>query len=315
VHQLLSTLAETGGMSAQWLYRRLMDCRAFGQLTPSDFAVFLRGLADHGLVAQMAEGDLILGLRGQKRCDHFSFYAAFTTPEEFRVTHLAREIGSLPATLLPPPGEFVLLAGRRWRVETIDGDRREVHVVPGKGRKKPQFTSLAADIHPRVHAKMRELACSSDVPAYLDDGAKEILTHVRGTADLVGRFQPVLQPVPPAGRSRLFLWTGTRVQRTVFLALREAGLEVEDEQVGLEVKAPVERTREVLRMLQERLPDPRLLAARAERELAARQCGADKFDWALPDPLWAAAYAEDRLAISRKAFEIGDPGACEGPDH
>ncbi|WP_437713013.1 DEAD/DEAH box helicase [Sorangium sp. So ce448] len=305
VHQLLSTLAETGGMSAQRLYRRLIDSRAFGQLTPGDFAVLLRGLAEHGLVAQMAEGDIILGLRGQKLCDHFSFYAAFTTPEEFRVVHLAREIGSLPATLLPPPGEFVLLAGRRWRVEAIDGDRREVHVIPGKGRRIPKFTSLAADIHPRVHAKMRELACTSDAPTYLDDGAKEILAHVRGTAHLVGRFQPALQPVPPAGRSRVFLWAGTRIQRTVFLALREAGLEVQDEQVGLEVKAPVEQTREVLRGLQERTPDPRLLAARADRELAARQCGADKFDWALPDPLWAAAYAEDRLAISRGAFGVG----------
>ncbi|WP_437755051.1 DEAD/DEAH box helicase [Sorangium sp. So ce1389] len=305
VHQLLSTLAETGGMSAQRLYRRLIDSRAFGRLTPGDFAVLLRGLAEHGLVAQMDGGDLILGLRGQKLCDHFSFYAAFATPEEFRIMHLAREIGSLPATLLPPPGEFVLLAGRRWRVETIDGDRREVHVVPGKGRRAPKFTSLAADIHPRVHAKMRELACTSDIPAYLDDGAKEILAHVRGTAHLVVHFQPALQPVPPAGRSRVFLWAGTRVQRTVFLALREAGLEVQDEQVGLEVKAPIERTREVLRGLQEKAPAPRLLAARADRELAARQCGADKFDWALPDALWAAAYSEDRLAISRGAFELG----------
>ncbi|WP_437879127.1 DEAD/DEAH box helicase [Sorangium sp. So ce513] len=305
VHQLLSTLAETGGMSAQRLYRRLMDGRAFGQLTPGDFAILLRGLADHGLVEQMAAGDIILGLRGQKLCDHFSFYAAFTAPEEFRVVHLAREIGSLPAALLPPPGEFVLLAGRRWRVDTIDGERREVHVVPAKGRRTPKFTSLAADIHPRVHAKMRELACTSDVPAYLDDGAKDILAHVRGTAHRAGRFQPALQPVSPAGRSRLFLWAGTKVQRTVFLALREAGLAVQDEQVGLEVKAPVERTREVLRALQERPPEPRLLAARAARELAARQCGADKFDWALPDSLWTTTYAEDRLAISPGAFEVG----------
>ncbi|HTN87552.1 MAG TPA: hypothetical protein VL242_27890 [Sorangium sp.] len=190
---------------------------------------------------------------------------------------------------------------RQWRVETIDGDRREVHAVPGKSLRTPKFVSLAVDIHPRVHAKMRELACASDVPTYLDRGAKEILAHVRGTAHLVGRFQPALQPVWPAERSRAFLWAGTRVQRTVFLALREAGLEVHDEHVGLEVKAPVDQTREVLRGPQ----DPRLLAARADRELAARQCGADKFDWALQDALWAAAYAEDRLAISRGAFEVG----------
>lgn len=250
----------------------------------------------------MSTGELVLGLRGQSICDHFTFCAAFATAEEFRVLHGEREIGSLPATLLPPPGEFVLLAGRRWRVERIDGERREVHVVPGSGRKKPSFGSIAADLHPRVHAKMRDLACTERVPAYLDEGARKVLATVRETAVLSGHFQPKLRAV--GDRTRLFLWAGTKAQRTVYLALREAGLELQDEQVGLDVEAPVGEVRAALAALRDTPPDPQVLAARAARELGARDCGADKFDWALPDALWAAAYARDRLRVEAAVFDV-----------
>lgn len=297
VHQLLAGLAETGGMPADRLYRRLANCGAFGRVTPAEFAMLLRHLAAMDLVAQMEEGDLVLGTRGQRLCDHFSFYAAFASPEEFRVLSGATEIGRLPASSLPRPGDHLLLGGRRWLVEEIVSDRREVHVVPAKGRKKPWFRSTSTDIHPAVHGKMFALACGAKVPPYLDDVARDVLACVRQEAAKLRAFRPRLQEKPGVDRTMLFLWAGSRIHRTLFLALHAAGFAVEDHEIGLEIGGSLRAVRDALGSFVDDPGDGSALAWRAEHELAARMTG-DKFDWALPDDLWQRAFVVERLALA-----------------
>ncbi len=297
VHQLLSTLAETGGLPAGDLYERLMACRAFARLTQTDFATLLRALGANELIEQMAEGDIVLGVRGQKLCDHYSFYAAFVSPDEFRVLWRTDEIGTLPATMLPPQGDSFLLGGRRWLAQDIDAERREVHVVPGKGRRKPCFGSLSANIHPRIHGMMKEILLGTEVPAYLDETARSILATARTTAHQLADFKPPLQGSEEPGRTRLFLWAGTRVQRTFHLLFRGLSIPVEDHEVGLDVSASLADVTEALTAFANQPGDGLALAEVAESELCARVAG-DKYDWTLPDALWRRAFVADRLDLA-----------------
>jgi ATP-dependent Lhr-like helicase len=298
IHQLLSTLAETGGLSAAALHRRLMDCRAFGELSGAEFARLLRELASHELITQMAQGDLILGPRGEKLRDHFSFYAAFVSADELRVLHGSREIGSLPVTMVPHPEEFVILAGRRWRVESVDVEHREIIVTPGQGGRPPRYNSLGADVHPRVHAEMRNLACGSEQLSILDGTAMQMLEQVRNTASSVGRFCPGILPLPEVERTRLFLWAGSKIQRTLLLALRQLGLKVTDEEVGLDARASGAETHAALQQIATRPPDGIQLARHAQKELQARIGGGEKFDEYVPEDLWVSAFASDRMDIN-----------------
>jgi hypothetical protein len=57
---------------------------------------------------------------------------------DYRVEHDGSAIGVLPQDNIPAEGEFLLLAGRRWKVTTIDHASKRVAVSPAKGWKQPR---------------------------------------------------------------------------------------------------------------------------------------------------------------------------------
>jgi hypothetical protein len=281
-------------MKAAELKARLLGSQAFGPLSGTDFAGLLRHLAREDLVEQIADGSLVLGLKGQRIVEHFTFFAAFRTPIEFRVIHGNAEIGKLPELTAPTPGDHVILAGKRWLVERVDPDRREIGVIPSKGKKRPKFTSLGGDVHPAVHAKMQALLSGDVRPSYLDDTAFEMLVAARGAAAAYHDCRPAL--VSSGGRVKLFVWQGSRITRTILLVLAGAGLKVRDEEVGLDVEGSLEAVRSALMSFLSN-PDGERLASVAEESLHARLLGGDKFDRYLPPELWRRAFVAERLDV------------------
>jgi ATP-dependent Lhr-like helicase len=295
IHQLLSTLAELGGARAADLFARINDCGAFGKISQSEFATLLRALAQHRLIEQMAEGDLILGASGERMRDHFSFYAAFASEDEFRVLHGSEQIGMLPAKLLPASGEYMLLGGRRWLVQELDVETREVHVVPGKGRRPPKFSSFGGDMHPRVHQQMLALLTSTGVPAYLDENAQRTLQNARKQTAALNGFSARLVDASPKS-CHLFVFGGGRIQRTLLLVLRSAGFILYDEGVGFSVAASSDDVRSALERFGSYAGDGLELASLAA-DTGARAAG-DKFDVFLPEALWCAEYAKHQLDLN-----------------
>ena len=66
IHQILSFLKQTGGMRAADLFRALCQRGPFRNVNQSQFAELLRGLAEHDLIEQVPQGELILGLLGER---------------------------------------------------------------------------------------------------------------------------------------------------------------------------------------------------------------------------------------------------------
>ncbi len=290
VHQSLAFLAETGGSTALTLFQRVVGSGAFGTVAPADFAAMLRELGRVDLVEQMGDGSLILGLAGQKIVEHYTFFAAFNAPEELRVVHGAEEIGAI--AMPPAPGEHLILAGRRWRVESIDADRREVLVSPARGRRPPTFSPSRAAVHAAVHAKMSVLLRGEAKPTYLDSVALEILASARVEAARHNGFRPPAQAFDVG--VRLFVFGGSRVQQTLSLVLSRAGLDTADQDVGFDVDADVSRVTAALRAFASK-PDLLLLAEHADRVLLRRELGREKFDPFVAPEVWRRAYAREEL--------------------
>ena len=97
------------------------------------------GSAD--LIEQTAEGLLITGLIGEKIVRHHDFYVAFIVQEEYRVNHGGHHIGNVAFVPEFREGEFLILAGRRWRILDIDHDRKAITVEPSPGGRVPRFHS------------------------------------------------------------------------------------------------------------------------------------------------------------------------------
>ena len=139
------------------------------------------GAAD--LIQQMPEGELILGLIGEGLVRSKDFYTAFVTVEEFAVLHDGRGVGSVAVIPSTNIDQFLILAGKRWRVVEVNFERRLILVIPAPGGRLPPFRSTGgSDIHPRVREKMRHVLLGHQIPIYLDSCGQAMLAAARQAA-------------------------------------------------------------------------------------------------------------------------------------
>jgi ATP-dependent Lhr-like helicase len=225
VQQALSLIAQHGGGDAAWLWRTLCQSGPFRSVDRPMFARFLRALAAHDLIDQMHDGTLLLGLEGEHLVNHFEFYAAFASPDEYRLVHEGRTLGTLPVDEPIIPGMFLIFGGRRWQVIEVDAVRRQIDVVPSAGGRPPKFTGAGALVHDRVRQEMLTVYQSTDQPPFLDATARELLDEGR---DWFRRFDLEHRAILDTDYGTLiFPWVGDRIMNTLLVQLMARGLAVE----------------------------------------------------------------------------------------
>jgi ATP-dependent helicase Lhr and Lhr-like helicase len=289
IQQLLSMLATHGGLRPAEAYSLLCRDGTFAGVTAADFALLLRHLGGTEILSQASDGTLVLGRRGERLVNHYSFYAAFNTPEEWRLSSAGRQLGTLPIDFPLVPGLLIIFSGRRWRVVGIDAPHRSVDLMPSPGGRPPHFDGEPAPVHDRVRAAMLGVYQDSTLPGYLDARAIDLLAE--GRANFV-RFRLDQTPLLASGQATyLFLWAGDRVADTVALALTTAGLQVTNEGLALRIDdvEPDELAVRLRAMVDGPPPDPDELARRV-----ANKAG-EKHDHLLPPALLDRAYAARRL--------------------
>lgn len=274
--QIISVISETGGLQADAVYERLCRRGVFGEIDPALFGGLLHRLGGQDVIEQMPDGDLILGLKGERLRKDKGFCACFATEEEFSVIHDGQVLGTIQ--VIPRSRDHLLFAGRRWLVTDVDAERREIHVQPAKGWKRPKFTGGPGQVHPKVRQKMRGVLAGDMACAYLDKQAADLLAHARGSAADAGVCSlPVLEMGPR--RSALMTWTGSRVQDTLAAMFRARGLDCGDEGIALTFTGPIDTLRQAMRDLLARPWDP----VRLSQHVFPRH--RRKYDWLLDDEL------------------------------
>ena len=226
-HQILSVIAERGGIRASPLFDALCNRGPFRQVDSSLFAAVLRhlGRPDVNLIEQAPDGVLLFGYRGEKLVEHYSFYAVFQTPEEYRVVADGKLLGTLPLTTIFAEGMSIIFSGRRWRIINVHDTDKVIEVTADRVGRTPPFYGGGGLIHDRVVEKMRDVLSGHRIPIYLDDGAKGILNDARSEFVRLGLHQHSIREI--AKRSRLIAtWVGSIKTVTLTLRLRSMGYSV-----------------------------------------------------------------------------------------
>lgn len=181
VHQVLSVIAQTGGISAEGLFAVLCQRGPFRQVTSEIFIDTLRAISrpDVGLIEQNSQGQLLLGAKGEQLVEHYSFYAVFKTPEEYRLECAGQDLGTIPIDNILTPNMLLIFSGRRWLIQQIYEESRVIVVTPNSGGKPPMFGGALGETHDTVIAKMFELFEDQTVPHYLDHNAQKMLAEGR----------------------------------------------------------------------------------------------------------------------------------------
>ena len=295
VHQILSCLRETGGMTADALFAVLVKDGAFRNVGETMFRRVLRSVASQELIEQMPSGELILAPKGERITSERDFYAAFAVSEEFIVRHDGREIGKLQSSLVPPVGENLILGGRRWRVDDIMPLAKTVYVSPAKGGKPPVFRGTGGEIHTRIVEMMHAVLADIDEPPFLDSPAQTLLKAARETAARAGVTSPGY--IVRADSVQWFPRLGTRGLVTLELHARCDGLAVEKDVLSITYKkTDMARWRAHLTTIAQGHRTALNLAQRLGMKTF------EKFDETLAEDLLDEANAHDRIDLT---------GACD----
>ncbi|MEO8360170.1 MAG: DEAD/DEAH box helicase [Vicinamibacteria bacterium] len=291
IQQLLSLIAQHGGVQPQQAFRALCQGGPFREVDTALFEKLLRCLGSQEVIMQSENGPLFLAPNGERIVEHYTFYAAFSSVEEYRVVAAGADLGSLPLSNTLAPGMFLIFAGRRWKVEAMDERRRIIDVSPAAGGRVPRFGGSGGRVHGRVRERMRDLYMRTDDPIFLDPVARHVLREARANFARLGLGQT--QVIASGRNTVVFPWASDRVQGTLLLMLACRGLSVEADGLAITVRdAEPDRVLDHLSDIGEsRHPDPVALARVAPMKIV------EKHDRLLDDELLCLNYAAKSLNL------------------
>ncbi|MDI9408358.1 MAG: DEAD/DEAH box helicase [Candidatus Pacebacteria bacterium] len=292
VQQILSLIAERGGIMAHQIYKGLCHPACpFAAVSQEDLILLLREMGIKELITQDSSGLLLLGLKGEKIVNHYSFYAAFATSDDYRVMDGSRFLGTMPVADTMRINDRFLFAGKPWRILEINDDKKILFVVQDRSG-NPVFTGDGGQTHSRVRQRMKQILSSNQEILYLNQTAQGFLAEAR---DSYRRLNLDYRVFTNEGSSALiFTWLGDSTNLALACELSARGFFAEKNQIGVFVKLANGQTlSDVIRIMgiianSETLSVPQLL----EQNKALIR---EKWDWALPRSLLQNGFASHYL--------------------
>jgi ATP-dependent helicase Lhr and Lhr-like helicase len=296
VHQIMALIAEHGGERVPQLYADLVKHGAFPGITEQQFAGLMRSMGKHELIEQDESGLLILGRVGERLARRFDFYSVFQTPTEFDVRHEHRTIGSIQYTPSQEAQQYLILAGKRWLVLSVDQEAQVIQVEPSRGKRAPRFSSKVHwEIDDAVTQMMRTILLSNDPLIFCDSFATKYLDYARREASAAGLSEKFL--IPEGKRTYWFSWKGSRINHTLWLIMKGQGLTCHNAGPGLLAidECDPEKLLQVLRTV--KIDSLSLSTVAALQSVVP----VEKYDSYLPEELWRYQHSINDLDLEGAA--------------
>lgn len=292
IQQILSLIAQHGGAIAPGLWKVLCQTGPFSNIGQERFVALLRRMGKTGLLAQSPDGTLLHGELGERIVNHYSFYAAFKTSEEFTLMHGSRRLGSIPIDQPLQEGSYLVFAGRGWLVESVDTERRIISLKPAASGNPPIFGGSRGLVHDAVRARMRRIYESDHLPAYLDPSATDLLAEAReGYRRQAIGDRAVLRE---GNDLYWFTWRGDLVNDTLTALFEHAGLTARNE--GPFVRAVDIREETAAWLLGCIAIEREMTGEQLARELLNKDV--EKYDGFLDPELLSCGFAASRLDLA-----------------
>jgi ATP-dependent Lhr-like helicase len=292
--QLLALIAGRGGIFPASAYDELCETGPFNAIPEDDFNRLVLSLIKREIIEQDGEGLLLFSEKGERMAGHFSFYAAFSSENEYRIVSGDKTLGTLPVNSSLQANDFIIFAGKSWRIKSINDANRTIEVIfYGHGR-PPVFTGAGFRIDTAIRGRMRSLYESAEPPEppFADGMAKRFLREGREQFE---RYNLRENSVIEQGRDTVILtWLGDSANNTLKLLLKYH--EITAYTGGLGLTVPGRSRAEVVETLAAIRDAPR---PPLERLLGrAENLRVEKWDWTLPRGLLVRNYASLHLAFN-----------------
>jgi len=289
IQQLLSLIAQHGGARPEEAYRALCGKGGpFTEVTRQQFGSLVRELATRDVLMQSNDRTLLAGPRGDREINHYSFYSAFPTAEEYRLVHGDVTLGTMPVDNPIQEDQLIIFAGRRWRILALREEDKVIQLTPALGGRPIIAGPSSGRAHNVVRRRMQQVLADDSQFPYLDTTAQHALEQARRAyAELRLDEQHLIRD----GQDVLVLpWTGDLELGTLAQLMIRQGLMAASQNLALVVRAPVDEVRASLQAIIDASPPNELELA---RDVLNKRTA--KYDHWLGDDLLAAQYATTHL--------------------
>lgn len=224
-HQLLALVKQNSACTLSQLEIEIQHNHAFDQITKEHITSVIQCLLKENYL-ELINNELIIGVEAERIVNSKEFYAMFSSEPAFKVYCQAKAIGEIPFTSLSKVGDNILLAARIWKVIDIDYQSKKIAVTQASDGKKPEFTSSAGVIHPRVRAEMLSILYSDQTYIELNETSSEALEQLRNEfksypVKNLNTDRPLLIDNE---KVMLFTFQGTLVNRSLKFLLDQTGI-------------------------------------------------------------------------------------------
>lgn len=290
VQQVLSLICQYGSISASDIYKILVEKGVFKNVSIESFKELLLNLGEKQVIKQLNDGTLILDLKGEHITNNYKFYAAFETPEEFKLFFNNKHLGQLPVTYPLIVGTDIVFAGQRWTIKAVDKEKNIVELTKSFGKKIPLFSSGGIHVHDKIRQSMYEIYKASDSRAYIDDESMKVLVNARQNFK---KFKLHQSNFITQGKSLVILpWRGSKIMNALNMILLSIGFKVSNRGISLEIQDCTEgQLRKKLNQVNLDSIDPLKMASRIENKAQ------NKFDYLLSESLLNEEYISSNVDI------------------
>lgn len=220
IQQILSILSQYGAFYPKDGWQILCQNGAFRNVTVAIFLDLLRALGEQDIISQLHNGQIIIGKEGEKIVKQTDFYVAFWAEPEFAVINRynSKRVGMLQSA--PAEGEMIVIAAKRWIVESVDLTTRSVYVNRIRSGGAANFSGGGAEIDRIITERMRQIYNSPDTYPYLDiqTDAPVQLNHARTL------FQKSCLAtsnfITYGNKTLCATWAGAKINRTISLMMK-----------------------------------------------------------------------------------------------
>ena len=212
-HQTLSTLMTYGELSPPELARSVLFLPAFRKtITQDEYRLILRYMIAEDYLQRVENGAIIVGIRGERITNHYSFYAVFQDEQAYHVQSKEGEIGTLDSC--PTAGEVFVLAGRTWKTLDVDMERKIVYVAPVRNNRIPSWNGSGGHIHTKIIQRMKKALEEDVCYPYLTPRAQKVLEAARSLARESGMLE---NSILPCGENSFYFcpWVGSKTMKTI----------------------------------------------------------------------------------------------------
>ena len=226
VHQILSVIKGTSGISKKQLIAEMLHNAAFKNIDTSEIEEIIDFLVGKDLVEKLGM-ELILGIEGEKIVNNKEFYSVFQTENLFKVSHKGNKIGEIPLTPQIREDENIYLSARIWKITNVDLKSKRIEVIPAKDGKKPIFEGNGANVADEIRTKMLEVLVSKREYNFLDEPSQAVISELQEEFSVFD-FENILidRPLLSSNKNLVFhSFAGSKKNRTIKFIFDYFGIE------------------------------------------------------------------------------------------